>query len=295
MSRRSRGERSIDAPPAAGPAPRRAGPRRWPWFDLLGGLLVAAFVAVVLWDLRALGRPRQEVSLHVDPQALAEGFREGVQWYGLYRGEDKVGFSRTEQRRTADGYQLRQQIRVRPGEASGPERIEIDTELDAGFGLRRFAVRVEGGPVPLRAEGRREGDVLFIDAQGLPGVSTLELPLREPPVFDFGLGPLVMRADLRPGDRFAYTLVDPLGLLPQDATIEYLGRAPVDVLGERVEAFHLRQQLPGSPPLQLWVNELGEVLQQELPLSLLAVREAEAQATWGMGGGAEPAAPGRAP
>jgi hypothetical protein len=279
MSSKEPGERSIDVTHAAGAAVRRRGRRPWPWFDVLGGLCVAAFVAVVLVDLRALGRPQQEVSLHIDPQALAEGFREGVQWYGLYRGDEKVGFSRTERRRLGTGYQLVQRIRLRPGDRLGPSLIEVRTELSAAFVLERFTVRVDG-PVPLRAEGRREGDTLTIDTEGLPGVSQLALPLREPPVFDFSLGPLVMRRDLKPGDRFSYTLVDPLGLMPQEGSIEYLGRETIDVLGEEVSAFHLRQRLPGSPPLQLWVNELGEVLWQELPIQLMAVREAEAEATW---------------
>lgn len=253
-----------------------------PWFDLLGGLSVAAFAAVLLLDLRALGRPREEVSLHVDPAALAEGFREGVQWYGLYRGDEKVGFSRTERRRRGSGYQLVQRIRLRGSEGGGPTSLEVETELDAAFALQRFRVAALGGAVPLQAEGERRGDVLHVHAQGVPGLSTLALPLREPPVFDFSLGPLVMSQDLQPGDVFAFTHVDPLGLRPTEGRIEYLGRADLDVLGETVSAYHLRQTLSGLPPLQLWVNELGEVLQQELPLQLLAVREAEAQASYGL-------------
>jgi hypothetical protein len=259
-------------------------------------LAVAAFVAVVLLDLRALGRPREEVSLRVDPQALAEGFREGVEWYGLYRGGDKIGFSRTERRRRGSGYQLAQRMHLRPsagepGMGGGVTSIALDTELDAAFALERFTVQALGGPFPLRAHGERRGDVLHVEVEGLPGPSALELPLREPPVFDFSLGPLVMSHELQPGDRFAFTHVDPLGLTPSEGSIEYLGRTDIDVLGERTSAFHLRQELPGLPPLQLWVNELGEVLQQELPLQLLAVREAEAQATYGLlaPGASEPA------
>lgn len=236
----------------------------------------------MLLDFRALEAPREEVSLHVDPQALAEGFREGVQWYGLYRGEHKVGFSRTERRRRDEGYWLSNRIRVRPDAGPGPTLIEVQTELDADFVLVRFDVKVEGGPVPLTAEGELRGDTLHIEAQGLPGLPALDLPLREPPVFDFGLGPLVMRSDLEAGQRFSFTQVDPLGLTPREGTIEYLGRQSLDVLSEQVEAFHLRQTIEGLDPLQLWVNELGEVLQQELPLQLLAVREAEAEATYGM-------------
>ncbi|MCH9683387.1 MAG: hypothetical protein K0V04_18265, partial [Deltaproteobacteria bacterium] len=264
----------------AGLHPRRT--RRFPWFDVLGGLAVAAFVAVILLDMGALGRPREEVSLHVDPEALAEGFREGVQWYGLYRGENKVGFSRMERRRRDDGYTLGQQIHLRPGQGPGPTQLSVDTELDLEFALQRFTVEVQGGPLPLTAVGERRGDTLHIEADGLPGGGVLDLPLAEPPVFDFSLGPLVMRNDLEPGDRFSFTHVDPLALTPAEGTLEYLGRDSLDVLGERVSAFHLRQLLPGMPPLELWVNALSEVLQQQLPLELVAVREPEAEATYGL-------------
>jgi hypothetical protein len=285
--RNTEGPRTLQASDRAKDGLRR----ELPWFDVVGALVVAAFVAVLLVDLRVLGRPRDEVSLHVDPAALAEGFREGVQWYGLYRGQDKVGFSRTERRRrgNGNGYQLSQVLELAPSSTgAGLTRISVDTELDAAFALERFTVATEGGPIALRAEGERRGEQLHIEAEGVPGLQALDIPLHEPPVFDFSLGPLVMTHDLRPGDRFAFTHVDPLALTPTEGSLEYLGRADLDVLGERVSSFHLRQELPGLPPMQLWVNELGEVLQQELPLQLLAVREAEAQATYGL---LAPAAP----
>ena len=59
---------STDDPRAAPPGPRRG----LPWFDLLGGLAVAAFATLLLLDLGALARPREEISLRVDPRALAE-------------------------------------------------------------------------------------------------------------------------------------------------------------------------------------------------------------------------------
>lgn len=243
---------------------------------------------MVLVDLRALSRPREEVSLRVDPQALAAGFREGVQWYGLYRGDEKVGFSRTERRREGDGYRLGNRVQLRASQGGGPSMIDVQTELDATFTLRRFTVRTEGGSVPLRAEGEVRGEVLHVEAEGLPGLPALDLPLGERPVFDFDLGPLLARADLEAGDRFAFTHVDPMGLTPREGTIEVLGRESIDVLGEEVSAVLLRQELAGLPPLRLWVNELGEILRQELPLQLLAVREAEAEATYGMTAPARP-------
>ena len=90
-----------------------------------------------------------------------------------------------------------------------------------------------------------------------------------------------MRSDLEPGQRFSFEHFDPATLSTQEASIEYLGRDDVMVMGERFTAHHLRQELAGQV-LESWVNDLGEVLREELPGGLMAVRESEAEATWGI-------------
>jgi hypothetical protein len=254
-------------------------------FDLVGIVAVLAFCAALAVDLGALARPRREVTLVVEPEALAAGFREGVQWNALYREGERVGFSRLERRRLADGYRLTAYTRVDARASEVPSTLEIRVTSDLGqaFELLRFEARAEGDLIGMEAVGEVHADRIEIDVKGLPGEEPsrrLVLPLAEPPVFDFSLKPMLMQRDLLPGDRFRFTHFDPGTLASKEGVVEYLGREEIHVLGELVPAHHLRQEI-GGQILRTWVNDLGEVLREELPLGLVAQRETEAEATYG--------------
>jgi hypothetical protein len=257
-------------------------PRRVRIFDLLGVAVVAAFVAVVALDRGSLGRPRDEISLHLDPAELAAGFREGVEYHGLYRGEDKVGFLRLARRRTAAGYALTNTTVFELGIGDGPTRLTVETELDDGFRLRSFSATTRG-PIEVTASGTYADGILIVSLDGPLGVQSQRLPMSEPPAFDFSLAPLAARSDLAAGDRFRFTHFDPMTMSTSEGTVQMLGRDSVDVLGEEVDAIHLRQTIAGQD-LDLWVNELGEVLRQQMASGLMAIRESEAEATWGFVG-----------
>lgn len=253
-------------------------------FDWLGALAVAGFVAVLAVDFAELGWRGDEVELEVSPAELAAGFREGVEWHAIYDEDRKIGFARLERRRLEDGYEFANYTLLHSrvmGKHSGSE-ISVRTELGPDFGLRSFEARVEGDLAQLEASGRVEPGLIVVDVEGLPGGTPkhLELPA-EKPVFDFSLQPMLMRADLAVGQRFSFEHFDPATLTTQRTSLEYLGRDTVFVMGEPVEAHHLRQELAGQE-LESWVNDLGEVLREDLRGGLTAVREAEAEATWGI-------------
>lgn len=263
---------------AAGPGRRR----RLSMFDALGLLALVAFAAT-LWISRVgLSQPDDEVGLTLDPAALAEGFREGVSWHGLYRDGDKVGFSKTARRRLTDGYATESTVVLPVPGLSGRQTIQMRTELDEAFALRSFTASLSGGPMPIAAEGSWTGSGLAVSLTGLPGgPQTSELSMPEPPQMDQSYLPIVTREDVAPGDRFRFTHFDPLSASPTTAVVTVVGRETLDVLGDQTEALHLRQQLAGEV-LDVWVNDLGEVLRQTLPGGLISIRESEAEATWGM-------------
>ena len=257
-------------------------------FDALGLLALLAFAAT-LWVSRVgLSRPDDEVGLTLDPAALAEGFREGVSWHGLYRDGEKVGFSRTARRRLTDGYATESTVVLPVPGLSGlsglseRQTIQMSTELDEAFALRRFSASLSGGPMPIAAQGSWTGSGLAVSLTGLPGgPQRSELPMPEPPQMDQSYLPIVTREDVAPGDRFRFTHFDPLSASPATAVVVVVGRETLDVLGDQTEALHLRQELAGEV-LDVWVNDLGEVLRQTLPGGLVSIRESEAEATWGM-------------
>lgn len=250
---------------------------------MLGILAVLALGVVLVTDLAELRWRNTQATLDVDPAALADGFREGVEWHGIYDDAHKIGYSRLERRRLDDGYELSSYTRLLGGGIGGESAIDVTTVLGPAFELRSFEADVEAGLGGLQARGTMGDDALAVDVTGtLLGEQAkhLELPV-ERPTFDFSLRPLVMRADLEPGQRFSFEHFDPTSLSTRESTIEYVGRDEVTVMGELVIAHRLRQELAGQV-LESWVNDLGEVLREELPGGLTAVRETEAEATWGV-------------
>jgi hypothetical protein len=254
-------------------------------FDVAGLAAVLGFAALLVADLGDLARPRREVDLVVGATALTEGFREGVRWHALYRKGARVGFARLERRRAGGGYELISHTRMdtQIGGRSQSLEVHITSTLDSAFELERFEAHASGDLFEMRASGRVAADEVEVEVEGFPGDAgprTVRIPLSGPPVFDFSLEPMLVRHDLRSGDRFSYTHFDPVTLAARRGVIEYLGRDEITVLGELVDAHHLRQEI-GGQVFHTWVNDLGEALREELPLGLVAVRETEAEATFG--------------
>ena len=250
-------------------------------FDAVGIVAVLGFAAALGSEYGVLSRSKAEVSLHLDPEALSAGFREGVSWHGLYREGTKIGYSRTERSRQADGYRTEHTMVLPVPGLSGTQTIAIITELDATFTLERFSASVRDGPLPVSASGRWDNGAVHVTVKGLPGgEQTTTLPMAEAPQMDQSFLPLATRKDLTPGMRLSFTHFDPLTASESTAVVEVVGPEAIDILGESTDALHVRQELSGQV-LDVWINPLGEVLKQTLPGGLLAIRESEAEATWG--------------
>jgi hypothetical protein len=86
---------------------------------------------------------------------------------------------------------------------------------------------------------------------------------------------------LEPGARFRFFVFDPLTRREQPVEIEVVGPESLQVLGHLVPATHIRQRVNGMV-LDGWVNQRGEMLKQELGLGLVAVRETEEEARFGL-------------
>jgi hypothetical protein len=117
---------------------------------------MAAFVIVFAIDFGELRWSTREIELEPAPAQLAEGFREGVAWYGLYLKDSKVGFLRVDRRRRGDGFAMRSRTLLEMTFMGNLQRItvDLDTEMDSAMTLERFAVDVESELVTLAATGR---------------------------------------------------------------------------------------------------------------------------------------------
>lgn len=253
-------------------------------FDVVGLIAAAGFLGVVATDSSDLWSRAGELELSLTTEQRAAGFRSGVSWYGLYSDEEKVGFARHERRRTDGGFTIRQSAVVNIEVFGARQRLKssLEADLDSAFALRTFALEVRSEWLDVGATGHITGSNLELEVRtgGLEQRSTI--PLEQTPTLDLGVNALLLQRDLEIGARYDYPLFDPYGLAPRSVTVEYLGGEPLQVLDEVVEAHRFRRHLKGMV-LDVLVNDVGEVVREELPFGVVAVRETEAGATWDLG------------
>jgi hypothetical protein len=235
-------------------------------------------------DHRELRAEVLEIDLDLDTDAAREQFRPGVEWFSVYAESAKVGYIRNERIRNEDGsfaFRTRSELHKNPiGE--GPLTFEIEAQLDDALQLIAFDGSVDAGLVTLEASAAVDGDALAGSLTGLGMAPTpFRFPLDRRPAFDQSLRPLLLQRDLEAGRRYEFDVLDPLTLQTRPTVIRYEGVEKLDIMGGERRAHHLVQEVAGQR-LDVWVNDLGEVLSEELPGGFSAVRESEAEALWGL-------------
>jgi hypothetical protein len=256
-----------------------SGGHRYSRWDVVGVLCVLAFALSLTVLLTQRNAPTHS--------AVAQGPSEvqlGVEWMGLRMGQRRVGLMRLEKTTRAGGYRFALQTRLRFVALEQEQQInmQVDADLDAALTLQAFSFEVEAGPARFRGQGTVvAGPAIEMRITTGGETSTRRVPLGAAPVMRANLGPLLSQQALEPGATFRLHTFDPLTQSDQAIDIEVVGREPMVVMGETVQAIHLEQRVNGLV-LHGWINARGEMLRQELGMGLVAVRETEAEAQWGL-------------
>ena len=257
-------------------------------FDVIGALAVTSWIVFMFLLMQRDRVPVGENTLELTPEDIAAGFREGEEWHGLYHQSRKIGFVQIARSRLEDGFRVEYNgimELVAMGQSHRLE-IEIDTEVDEGFVLQRFSGSMVTELTAMDMTGRTiradDGSYRIHYSLTTAGVTqTGEVDLASAPMLDFDVRRAVLTQDPAAGDTYEHEYFDPLSQQPRSVVIEYLGREPLLVMGREVQAHHLVQHMAGQA-LGVWVNDVGEVLREELPLGLVGKRESRAEAMYGV-------------
>ncbi|MEZ4475632.1 MAG: transglutaminase-like domain-containing protein [bacterium] len=250
-------------------------------FDALGLACVLAFIGAFIglrWGARAPSAEQARAQLLDSSTEI----QEGEEWLGLYLGAERAGYIHLEKAREPTGWRYRVETRFRLlGAAGGEVALVVDAHLDAALALSAFEFDVDAGPARFGGRGTVDGQTLTLAIETGGETVTRALSLPRPPVLRSTLGPLLARLDHTPGARTTLQLFDPLTQRDEPVEIEVVGPDTLVVLGEQVAVTHIRQHSRGMA-LDAWLNARGELLRQELGLGLVAVRETEEEARFGL-------------
>jgi hypothetical protein len=248
--------------------------------DVLGGLLTAAWVAVMVlvWrDARgpALTGPLPE-SIDVDSALLP-----GDDWLGAFLKDSRIGWVHVTRRIDGEGMRLEEESVLNLKLMEIVQKVETRAwaRVDKEYALQSFEFRLDASGTSFAARGHVRGtppDIELDLAVTTAGeTQNRTLPLRERPYFDLNLVPSIMQRRPAAGARYQVEVFDPQSLSNRTVTVTVLRYEELEVAGRSFYAAVLEQTLAGMEEvtMRVWADQAGNLLKMETPLGLSFVRE----------------------
>jgi Transglutaminase-like superfamily len=246
------------------------------------GRLVSVAI-VVTWAglvgtqlLKSYGGPDAAplVDLSTPSSRGAELTQRGV----FYRGA-RIGYIRERFTPLEKGFRAEQ-----TGELTlnllGRERqvlMEGSAETGANNELRSFSFRLATSsgrsPFETLVNGKVEGSDLRLTIRSSGSERTDTRSITEPIVLPVNLYYTLASRDLTPGKTYRLRLFDPMTLSDGEATVK-VGELEIVRWGGREEEAHRLETTFAGLTTKAWVNDRGEVLQEETPLGWTLMKEA---------------------
>lgn len=252
-------------------------------FHIVGVLFVVGWGAWLVANQFQGLELEESTDIALSPEELERGWRSGVEWQGIYLKGQKVGYIKLKKWRQGQDYLVESDMTLQLTVMKARQKIQTHTvaRMDEQMVLRDFSMQVASGVARMDIRGQVQGSQVQLEIDSAGSVQKQQIKLKEPPRLEMSLKPLLLREDLKAGQRLKMTFFDPTSMGERDIWIEYVGKDTILVMDQEVEAHHFVQTLAGTP-LKLWTNGIGEVLREELPMGLVGVRESSAEARYGV-------------
>jgi len=196
------------------------------------------------------------------------------QWRGIYFRDAKVGFTVSQTIPRDDGYELQEdgQIQMNLLGAITTARHSTRARVDRAFRLRSFSFSLDPGTSPMSISGSVQGNELRISVSTSAGTRTETRTLEAPPQLALNLPRRLAAEGLEPGRRLEVGVFDPATLSNAPMVVTVGERGLVEVSGRSLPAFRVETEFAGIR-VTSWITDTGDVLREESPTGLVAVRE----------------------
>ena len=257
-------------------------------FDIVGIIAVLSWVGWMGFMVISSGEDGlgEVERLELSDEDRKAGWRDGVEWQGIYLKDQKVGYVRLKKWREAAGHFIESDMVMHLTVMRTRQKIttKMRARLSADLVLETFELDIKSGPADMRMEGRVEGTRVHMSIDSGGGIQEETIELKEPPRLSASLKPLLMRSDLKAGDQMAMSFFDPASMTERDLVFEYRGKEKMVIMDHELDAYHFTQRM-GGIQFDLWTNSIGEVLREDLPMGLVGLRESSVEARYGVASG----------
>lgn len=206
------------------------------------------------------------INRHYDPPPEREAARIPTHfnehWMGIYRGDEKIGYSSTLLDKHDGGYKLSETALMRLN-VMGVEKTvmsSIDAFLTGDFRLKSFSYTLNSD-VLLNVKGSVENATLSLDIDAGGIKSVRKIRLKETPYISLPFIPGLGK-DAKAGTKLSLPIMEPSALFEDSMELEVEGRESVTVSGGVVEAVKIIGRFKGVE-VAIWASEEGEIIKQE--------------------------------
>lgn len=228
--------------------------------------------------------------IHVDDGRTAPGvfqLPEGdrtlplpdASWKRIRQGDDAIGFAYRHLARREGGYQLRERVQMRLNTQGVVQDMTIQSQavLKSDFSLHSIAMELRSGVFRFEASAEVRQEALSVVTRTAGDERQLQIPISAPPYLASGVFPAMATAGLRAGERFVFSVFDPVLLTISPLTVE-VGEADMLTLdGEKIRARRLGLRLKEADQ-KVWISDTGAVLKESGLLGIVMEKTTREQA-----------------
>jgi len=250
------------------------------------GILVCLFWAALMGWLAHRSYFSEKVShatSDVTETAITEAERE---WLEIFLEEKKVGYVARRVGPVGEGYLINEEILLKLNLMDMPVSIYTLTQclVDERFALRRFHVAIHSGVVRFKVSGKADEGWIHVETGEGDARRRHKIKLPGPVVIPSALPQFFKGRQVREGQSFVFSMLDPATLTQREVTIHVRGRETVEINNARVRAHRLESEVMGQH-ITSWIDDSGAVLREEGFMGLTLVRSSEGQALGAMADG----------
>lgn len=253
-------------------------------FNWVGGSVVLCWMGMMglLIHKTHFQQPLQPPETPIKKVALKESERT---WMEIFLKDAKVGYSMTQLDPLGDDYLMWEEVVLNLNLMGQPTamRTHIRSLLDRELRLKHFTLRIESGAVRFRMSGKVEKERVLVEAGEGSQRTRHVVTLTGPPMTGAAVSMSFRGRKLKEGDSVAFLLFDPTAMAQKEIVVSVVDRETLVINRIAHRAFRLETEMWGQK-VSIWVDDAGEVLQEEGFMGLRLVRSNAATAPMGLAG-----------
>lgn len=200
-------------------------------------------------------------------------------WMGIYSGDQRVGYSYNYIKKRDEFTEVKELTNLRINLLGKDNDVYTEgTYKLEGYKILSFEYEMKSDSISLKAEGKRVGKNLEITMDTVSGKTERTLPIEKELILPSMISRLLVENKIKTGDKFNLSLFEPLSILmgmnEPISTHLIEERETVEIPFGKFDAYKIESNFMGSQTTS-WINEKGEVIKQEFPPGLMAIRESK--------------------